>query len=115
MPWKMRRTRIRPTTQIRKRGVVIMEPQKRKKCMIPWYVILCNFFFLCSDSSLQVRLFSYIANFDQATTRKFQKTNGMLKADEPHTFGFPSCSPDLTISTHGIDASTSKLRRDRDA
>ena len=76
---------------------------------------LCNFFFLSSDSSLQVRLFNYIANFDQATTRKFQKTNGMLKADERHTFGFPSCSPDLTISMHGIDASTSKLWRDRDA
>jgi hypothetical protein len=39
----------------------------------------------------------------------------MLKADEPHTFGFPSCSPDITISQHGIDASRSKLWRDRDA
>ena len=25
---------------------------------------------------------SYITEFDQATPRKFQKTNGMLKADE---------------------------------
>ena len=39
----------------------------------------------------------------------------MLKADEPHTFGFPSCSPDITISQHGKDASKSKLWRDRDA
>jgi hypothetical protein len=60
-------------------------------------------------------LFSYIAEFDQATPRKFQKTNGMPKADEPHTFGFPSCSPDLTISPQGTDTSKSKLWRDRDA
>ena len=39
----------------------------------------------------------------------------MLKADEPHTFAFPSCSPDLTISPHGIDTSKSKFWRDRDA
>ncbi|KIL57416.1 hypothetical protein M378DRAFT_171795, partial [Amanita muscaria Koide BX008] len=44
----------------------------------------------------------------------------MLKADEPHTFGFPSwqlqpCSPDITVSQHGLDASRSKLWRDRDA
>jgi hypothetical protein len=43
----------------------------------------------------------------------FQKTNGMLKADEPHTFGFPST--DITISQHEKDASRSKLWRDRDA
>jgi hypothetical protein len=83
--------------------------------MILWCVILFAIFLCCSDSFSQVRLFSYIAEFDQATPRKFQKTNGMLKADEPHTFGFPSCSPDLTISPHGIDASNSKLWRDRDA
>jgi Fungal protein kinase len=39
----------------------------------------------------------------------------MLKADEPHTFGFPSCSPDITISRHGTESSRSKLWRDRDA
>lgn len=39
----------------------------------------------------------------------------MLKADEPHTFGFTSCSPDLTITKPGTDASDSKLWRDRDA
>lgn len=39
----------------------------------------------------------------------------MLKADEPHTFGFPSCSPDITISSYGIEASKSKLWRHRDA
>ena len=45
----------------------------------------------------------------------FQKTNDMLKADEPHTFGFPSCSPNITISQHGKDVSKSKLWRDLDA
>jgi hypothetical protein len=39
----------------------------------------------------------------------------MLKVDEPHTLGFPSCSPAITISQHGKDASKSKLWRDRDA
>jgi hypothetical protein len=39
----------------------------------------------------------------------------MLKAVEPHTFGFPSCSPDFTVSPHGIDASELKLWRHRDA
>jgi hypothetical protein len=64
-----------------------------------------------------VRLFNFISDFGHlgAKLRKFQKTNGMLKADEPHTFGFPSCSPDFTISPHGVDASRSKLWRDRDA
>ncbi|KIM71242.1 hypothetical protein PILCRDRAFT_758525 [Piloderma croceum F 1598] len=64
-----------------------------------------------------VRLFNFIADFGHvgAELRKFQKTNGMLKADEPHTFGFPSCSPDFTISPHGVDASRSKLWRDQDA
>ena len=83
--------------------------------MILWCVILFAISLCYSDSFSQVRLFSYIAEFDLATPRNFQKTNGMLKADEPHTFGFPSCSPDLTISPHGIDASKSKLWRDRDA
>ena len=86
--------------------------------MILWYVLfLANLFFLCSDSYLlQVRLFNFIACFGHgATPRRFQKTNGMLKADELHTFGFPSCSPDITVSQHGIDASRSKLWRDRDA
>ena len=63
-----------------------------------------------------MRLFNFIANFGHGSTpRRFQKTNGMLKADELHTFGFPSCSPDITISQHGIDTSRSKLWRDRDA
>ena len=31
------------------------------------------------------------------------------------TFGFPSCSPDFTISLHGVDAFRSKLWCDRDA
>ena len=81
------------------------------------HVILSDCVFLCSDSYLlQVRLFNFIAYFGHGTTpRRFQKTNGMLKADELHTFGFPSCSPDITISQHGIDASRSKLWRDRDA
>ena len=47
--------------------------------------------------------------------RKFEKTKGMLKADEPHTFGFPSVSPDMTISPEGVDAARSKKWRDRDA
>lgn len=38
----------------------------------------------------------------------------MLKPNEPHTFGFPSCSPDLTI-TSGENMSKSKKWRDRDA
>ncbi|KAF8804942.1 hypothetical protein BYT27DRAFT_7142933 [Phlegmacium glaucopus] len=63
-----------------------------------------------------VRLFSYIANFGQtATPREFRKTNSMLKADEPHTFGFPSCSPDITVSPHGVEAFKSKLWCHRDA
>ncbi|KAF8804950.1 hypothetical protein BYT27DRAFT_7169707 [Phlegmacium glaucopus] len=63
-----------------------------------------------------VRLFSYIANFGHAATpREFQKTNSILKADVPHTFGFPSCSPDITVSPHGVEASKSKLWRHRDA
>ncbi|PPQ83145.1 hypothetical protein CVT25_005388 [Psilocybe cyanescens] len=46
-----------------------------------------------------VRLFTHIANFGQSIEpRIFQKTNGMLKADEPHTFSFPSVNPDVTIS-----------------
>ena len=87
-----------------------MDLQKRRRCMIP--VFLSSDYYL-----LQVRLFDFIANFSHGTTqaRRFQKTNGLLKADEPHTFGFPSCSPDITISQHGIDASRSKLWRDRDA
>ncbi|KAF8966884.1 hypothetical protein BDZ97DRAFT_2057176 [Flammula alnicola] len=60
-----------------------------------------------------VRLFTHIINFDRATgPRRFQRTNG---ADEPHTFGFPSVSPDITISPHGVDSSRSKKWRDRDA
>jgi len=37
----------------------------------------------------------------------------MLKADEPHTFGFPSVSPDITLAA-GVGASTSRNWRDRD-
>jgi len=54
-----------------------------------WCVILA-IFPCCSDSLSQIRLFGYIAGFDQATPHKSQKTNGMLKADGPHTFGFLS-------------------------
>ncbi|KAF8971192.1 hypothetical protein BDZ97DRAFT_1914201 [Flammula alnicola] len=65
-----------------------------------------------------VRLFNHITTFGQVTaSRRFQRTRGMLKADEPHTFGFPSCSPDITITTsnpHGVDPSKSKLWRHRD-
>jgi hypothetical protein len=39
----------------------------------------------------------------------------MLKPEEPHTFGFPSCSPDLTITPIGGKPEISKLWRDRDA
>ncbi|KAF8966888.1 hypothetical protein BDZ97DRAFT_585476 [Flammula alnicola] len=79
--------------------------------------ILSEFLFLPSESSLlQVRLFTHIINFDQATgPHRFQRTNGTLKADEPHTFGFPSVSPDIIISPHGVGASHSKKWRDRDA
>jgi Fungal protein kinase len=86
--------------------------------MILWCAIFSANVFLFRDLGLaQVRLFNFIADFDRfgAKPRKFQRTNGMLKADEIHTFGFPSCSPDLTISRHGVDASRSKLWRDRDA
>ena len=31
----------------------------------------------------------------------------MLKADENHTFGFPSVSPDITIALEGVDAANS--------
>ncbi|KAG5650556.1 hypothetical protein H0H81_011827 [Sphagnurus paluster] len=66
--------------------------------------------------SLKVRLFTHIANFGQpAEPRIFQKTIGMLKADESHTFGFPSVSPDVTISAAEVDASNSKKWRHRDA
>lgn len=61
------------------------------------------------------RRYACSASFHQATTREFQKTNGLLKMDEPHAFGIPSCSPDLTLSPHGIDVSRSNLWRDRDA
>ena len=86
--------------------------------MILWCAILSANVFLFRGSYVsQVRLFNFIADFGHvgAKLRKFQKTNGMLKVDEPHTFGFPSCSPDFTISPHGVDASRSKLWRDRDA
>ena len=86
--------------------------------MILWCVILsANVFYFRDSYVSQVRLFNFIADFghDGAQLREFQKTNGMLKADEPHTFGFPSCSPDFTISLHGVDAPRSKLWRDRDA
>ena len=82
--------------------------------MILWCAILSANVFLFRDSYIsQVRPFNFIADFGHVGTnlRKFQKTNGMLKADEPHTFGFPSCSPDFMISPHGVDASRSKSGR----
>jgi hypothetical protein len=39
----------------------------------------------------------------------------MLKADEHHTFGFPSVSPDITIAREGVNATHSKKWRHRDA
>ncbi|KAF8072220.1 hypothetical protein FPV67DRAFT_1623101 [Lyophyllum atratum] len=63
-----------------------------------------------------IRLFNYIANFGQAITpRTFQRTDTMLKPQESHTFGFQSYSPDIIISPCGVNASTSKKWRDRDA
>ena len=84
--------------------------------MILWYTAF-SFAISCPDlSSSQIRLFGHITNFGQVTEhRTFQKTNVMLKPDEPHTFGFPSCSPDITITSHGVDPRKSKAWRDRDA
>lgn len=63
-----------------------------------------------------MHIFNFIAEFSHGTTpRRFQKTNSMLKVDEPHTSGFPSCSPNITISQHGTDMSRSKLWHDWDA
>ena len=94
-----------------------MDLLRRRRCMIHWCAILSTNVCLFHDSYLsQVRLFNFTADFGHvgAKLRKYQKTNGMLKADEPHMFGFPSCSPDFTISPHNVDASRSKLWRDRD-
>src|SRR5882762_2671534 len=81
------------------------EEKKMYDPLVP--VILSDCVFLWSDSYLlQVCLFNFIAYFGHGTTpRSFQKTNGMLNADELHTFGFPSCSPNITISQYAIDAS----------
>jgi hypothetical protein len=80
-------------------------------------IFSANVFLFCDSYISQVCLFKFIADFDcfSAKPHKFQRTNGKLKADEIHTFGFPSCSPDLTISQHGVDASRSKLWCDDDA
>ncbi|KDR72581.1 hypothetical protein GALMADRAFT_1343166 [Galerina marginata CBS 339.88] len=62
-----------------------------------------------------IRLFSFISTFGLAhSSRRFKRTNGMLKADEPHTFGFPSVSPDITLAVEGVDASNSRKWLDRD-
>ncbi|PPQ70566.1 hypothetical protein CVT25_012036 [Psilocybe cyanescens] len=63
-----------------------------------------------------VRLFNHIAEFGGTPgLRQVEHTKSMLKADEPHTFGFSSVSPDITISQRGVNASTSKKWRHRDA
>ncbi|KAF8174887.1 hypothetical protein BJ912DRAFT_989456 [Pholiota molesta] len=65
-----------------------------------------------------LELFAHITNFNEATRppcRTFHRTNGMLKPDEPHTLGFTSASPDITISPCNANASKSKKWRDRDA
>lgn len=95
-----------------------MDRRKRGECTIPWYDILDVLFPTFSDSPSQVRLFAYINDFSKEVPplREFKKTKGMLKpVTEGHTKGFPSCSPDLTISVMGSKASTSKLWRHRDA
>lgn len=51
--------------------------------------------FESNSSPLQFRLFSHVTTF--GLPRSFTKTNGMLKADEPHTFGFPSVCPDIAL------------------
>lgn len=72
--------------------------------------------FLALKMLFQVKLLDHITRFeDPKALRKFNKTQGMLKADEPHTFGFPSVSPDITLSPEGVDAAKSKKWRDRDA
>ena len=45
-----------------------MDPQKRKRPMILWCVIPFAIFLCCSDSFSQVRLFSYVAEFDLAAS-----------------------------------------------
>ena len=39
----------------------------------------------------------------------------MLKADENHTFGFPSVNPDITIALEGADAANLMEWHDCDA
>ena len=77
--------------------------------MILWCAILSANMFLFRDSYVsQVRLFNFIAEFGHvgAKHHKFQKTNGMLKADEPHTFGFPS----LALPLMRVDINTNSLQ-----
>lgn len=77
---------------------------------------LDGFFFLPLNTLFQLRLFAHIVQFNQTTgLRKFENTSGMLKADEQHMFGFPSASPDITISLEGVDTAGSKNWRHRDA
>jgi hypothetical protein len=77
---------------------------------------LKNLFFLPLNIFFQVRLLNHITQFGQRKAlRKFEKTRGMLKADDYDTFGLPRVSPDLTISPEGVDAACSKKWRDRDA
>jgi len=59
----------------------------------------------------QVRFLNHITKFGQPNSpRKFERTNGMLKADRYPTFGFPSASPDIIMSMKSVDASSSKWR-----
>jgi len=72
-------------------------------------------FFQSKNSNLQVRLFNQVTTFGVTVgPRSFTKTNGMLKADEPYRFGFPSVSPDTTLAAGGVGVSTSRNWRDRD-
>jgi hypothetical protein len=71
-------------------------------------------FFESNSSPLQVHLLNHITFGRTVGPRSFTKTNGMLKADEPHMFGFPSVSPDITLAARGVGISTSRNWRYRD-
>ena len=66
-------------------------------------------FFGPNSSPSQIRLLNHVTTFGRAVgSRSFIKTNSMRKADEPHTFGFPSVNPDMTLATRGVGASASR-------
>jgi len=91
---------------------------EEKKMYLPLVRIFLNYaFFLVLNIVSQLKLFNHITQFGQPNAlRKFERTNGMLKADDSdHLLGFPSVSPDITISLEGVDAANSKKWRHRDA